>query len=102
MGTTMSWELFAVFLGSSIRLATPLLLAGIGEMVSERAGVLNMSSGGMMLTSPFAAAVGSGATGHPLLGLVTRSIALHPAAPLQTSLDNTLRPLPSLSRIRMD
>jgi len=39
----MSWELFAVFLGSSIRLAAPLLLAGIGEMVSERAGVLNMS-----------------------------------------------------------
>ena len=54
----MTWELFAVFLGSSIRLATPLLLAGIGEMVSERAGVLNMSIEGMMLTSAFAAAVG--------------------------------------------
>jgi len=47
----MTWELFAVFLGSSIRLATPLLLAGIGEMVSERAGVLNMSIEGMMLMS---------------------------------------------------
>ena len=68
----MSWELFAVFLGSSIRLATPLLLAGIGEMVSERAGVLNMSIEGMMLTSAFAAAVGSWATGDPLLGLADR------------------------------
>jgi ABC-type uncharacterized transport system permease subunit len=57
MGAAMSWELFAVFLGSSIRLATPLLLAGIGEMVSERAGVLNMSIEGMMLTSAFAAAM---------------------------------------------
>ena len=46
----MTWELFAVFLGSSLRLAAPLLLAGIGELVSERAGVLNMSIEGMMLT----------------------------------------------------
>jgi ABC-type uncharacterized transport system permease subunit len=55
----MTWELFAVFVGSSIRLATPLLLAGIGELVSERAGVLNMSLEGMMLTGAFAAAVGA-------------------------------------------
>ena len=31
----MSWELLAVFFGSSLRLAAPLLLAGIGELVSE-------------------------------------------------------------------
>src|SRR4029079_6098905 len=43
VGTARTWELLAVFLGSSMRLAAPLLLAGIGEMVSERAGVLNMS-----------------------------------------------------------
>src|SRR5216684_8148114 len=91
MGTTMSWELFAVFLGSSIRLATPLLLAGIGEMVSERAGVLNMSIEGMMLTSAFAAAVGSWATGDPLLGLIIGIIAVQPVALLQAVLSNTLR-----------
>ena len=62
----MTWELFAVFFGSSLRLAAPLLLAGIGELVSERAGVLNMSVEGMMLTGAFAAAVGSWATGGPL------------------------------------
>jgi general nucleoside transport system permease protein len=91
MGTAMTWELFAVFLGSSIRLATPLLLAGIGEMVSERAGVLNMSIEGMMLTSAFAAAVGSWATGDPLLGLVIGIIAVQPVALLQAVLSNTLR-----------
>src|SRR5580700_8084175 len=91
MGAAMSWELFAVFLGSSIRLATPLLLAGIGEMVSERAGVLNMSIEGMMLTSAFAAAVGSWATGDPLLGLLIGIIAVQPIALLQAVLSNTLR-----------
>src|SRR5580692_4330054 len=91
MGTAMSWELFAVFLGSSIRLATPLLLAGIGEMVSERAGVLNMSIEGMMLTSAFAAAVGSWATGDPLLGLLVGILAVQPIALLQAVLSNTLR-----------
>src|SRR5471032_2458144 len=87
----MTWELFAVFLGSSIRLATPLLLAGIGEMVSERAGVLNMSIEGMMLTAAFAAAVGSWATGDPVVGLLIGIIAVHPLAWLQAVLSNTLR-----------
>ena len=87
----MSWELFAVFLGSSIRLATPLLLAGIGEMVSERAGVLNMSIEGMMLTSAFASAVGAWATGDPLIGLLIGIIAVQPVALLQAVLSNTLR-----------
>lgn len=87
----MTWELFAVFLGSSIRLATPLLLAGIGEMVSERAGVLNMSIEGMMLTSAFASAVGSWATGDPLLGLLIGIVAVQPVALLQAVLSNTLR-----------
>src|SRR6201996_9752499 len=91
MGTAMSWELFAVFIASSIRLATPLLLAGIGEMVSERAGVLNMSIEGMMLTSAFAAAVGAWATGNPLIGLMIGIIAVMPVALLQAVLSNTLR-----------
>ncbi len=96
----MTWELFAVFLGSSIRLATPLLLAGIGEMVSERAGVLNMSIEGMMLTSAFASAVGSWATGDPLLGLLIGIIAVQPVALLQAVLSNTLTRQPDRLRHR--
>ncbi|MHC2437198.1 ABC transporter permease [Bradyrhizobium sp. USDA 4451] len=87
----MTWELFAVFLGSSIRLATPLLLAGIGEMVSERAGVLNMSIEGMMLMSAFAAAVGAWASGDPLIGLLIGIVSVVPVALLQAFLSNTLR-----------
>jgi ABC-type uncharacterized transport system permease subunit len=87
----MTWELFAVFLGSSIRLATPLLLAGIGEMVSERAGVLNMSIEGMMLMSAFAAAVGAWATGSPFVGLLIGIVSVVPVSVLQAFLSNTLR-----------
>ena len=77
-GTPMTWELFAVFIGSSLRLAVPLLLAGTGELVSERAGVLNMSIEGMMLTGAFGAAVGAWATGNPVLGLLIGIIAVIP------------------------
>lgn len=87
----MSWEMLAVFLGSSLRLATPLLLAAIGELVSERAGVLNMSIEGMMLTGAFAGAVGSWATGSPEIGLLIGVLAVLPVAALQAFLSNTLR-----------
>ena len=87
----MTWELFAVFIGSSLRLAVPLLLAGTGELVSERAGVLNMSIEGMMLTGAFGAAVGAWATGSPVLGLLIGIIGVFPVALLQALLSNTLR-----------
>ena len=87
----MTWELFAVFVGSSLRLAVPLLLAGTGELVSERAGVLNMSIEGMMLTGAFGAAVGAWATGSPMLGLLIGIVAVFPVALLQALLSNTLR-----------
>jgi simple sugar transport system permease protein len=87
----ISAETAAVFIGSSIRLATPLMLGAIGELVSERAGVLNMSVEGLMLTGAFAGAVGSWATGAPLAGLVIGLVAVLPVALLQAWLSNTLR-----------
>ncbi|WP_158809973.1 ABC transporter permease [Beijerinckia sp. L45] len=87
----MTMELFAVFLGSSIRLAMPLLLAAVGELVSERAGVLNMSLEGMMLAGAFGGAVGSWATGSPTLGLFIGVLTALPVAALQAFLTNTLR-----------
>ena len=80
----------AVFVGSSLRLAAPLLLAATGELVSERAGVLNMSIEGMMLTGAFAGAVASWATGSPWIGLVAGVLAVLPVALLQAWLSITL------------
>jgi len=87
----MKWELLAVFIGSSLRLSAPLLLAATGELVSETAGVLNMSIEGMMLTAAFAGALGSWATGSPLIGLGVALVAVLPVALLQAFLSNSLR-----------
>ncbi|WP_226628136.1 ABC transporter permease [Alloyangia pacifica] len=54
--------------------ATPILLAAIGEMVVEKAGVLNLGVEGMMITGAvigFAAAVG---TGSPVLGFAAAAL----------------------------
>lgn len=83
--------LLAVFVGSSLRLAVPLLLGAIGELVSERAGVLNMSVEGMMLMGAFGGAVGAVQTGSPVLGLVLGIAAALPMALLQAFLSITLR-----------
>jgi ABC-type uncharacterized transport system permease subunit len=87
----MTDEMLGVFIGSSVRLGLPLLIAATGELVSERAGVLNMSVEGMMLTGAFAGAMGSLATGSPLLGLAIGIVAVVPVALLQAFLSITLR-----------
>ena len=81
----------AVFIGSSLRLAMPLALAATGELVSERAGVLNMSVEGMMLIGAFGGAIGAWATGSPMLGLAIGVLAALPVALLQAWLSITLR-----------
>ncbi|HSS39334.1 MAG TPA: ABC transporter permease, partial [Polyangia bacterium] len=46
-------ETLQELVSSALRLSTPLLLAATGEMVSEKAGVLNLSLEGMMLSAAF-------------------------------------------------
>jgi general nucleoside transport system permease protein len=87
----MTLEQFAVFVGSSLRLATPLLFGATGEIVSEKAGVLNMSIEGMMLTAAFGGALGSLLTGSAMFGLICGIVAVLPVALLQAFLSNTLR-----------
>ncbi len=87
----MTEEQIAVFLGSGLRLAMPIIFAGTGELLSERAGVLNLSLDGMMLTAAFGAALASWATGAPMIGLLVGIIVSLLVAYFQAILSVTLR-----------
>ncbi len=60
---------------ATLRAAAPLLLAGFGELVAERAGVLNLGVEGMMLVGAAAGFIATAATGNPLLGLLVGALA---------------------------
>ncbi|HHX30196.1 MAG TPA: ABC transporter permease [Clostridiaceae bacterium] len=58
----------ANFLSTAIRLATPTLLAGLGIVFSERAGIVNIGTEGLMLIGALSGVMGSLLTGNVWLG----------------------------------
>lgn len=62
------------FLAASVRVATPLLLAALGETVAERAGVINLGIEGAMLCGALASAIGS-AWGGAWIGVAAALVA---------------------------
>ena len=56
-------------LWATLRAAAPLLLTGLGGLLSERSGVTNIGLEGLMLIGAFGSAVGSYETGNALVGL---------------------------------
>lgn len=59
----------ATWLAAAVRLAGPVLLAALGEVFAERAGVLNIGIEGIVLWGSLAAYLGTAATGSPWWGL---------------------------------
>lgn len=62
------------FLAATLRIATPLLLAATGELIAERAGVLNLGIEGAMLSGALAAALVGSAAG-PEAGVLAAVVA---------------------------
>src|SRR5262245_53358705 len=64
----------ALFLEATVRAATPLGLAAVGETVSERSGVINLGIEGAIIGGAFGALVGNSVLG-PVAGLLFAAAA---------------------------
>ena len=65
----------AVLIAALMVAATPILLAAIGELVVEKAGVLNLGVEGMMILGAVAGFIVAVQTGNPALGFVSAAVA---------------------------
>ena len=61
-------------LEAALRLAAPLLLAALGELVIERAGLIDIGIEGTMLTGAFAGFVVAVASGSALAGVAAAAV----------------------------
>lgn len=83
------WE---IVLGGMVRLATPIFLAALGEVITERGGTLNLGIDGIMTAGAFAAVVcaslfgwGGGLAGATLVGMLYGFILAYAVVKRQAS-----------------
>lgn len=63
-------EYLVSILVATIAAGTPLVFAALGELVTEKSGVLNLGVEGMMLVGAIAAFAATAATGNPWIGVL--------------------------------
>lgn len=66
----MTLTVFGILIVATLRAATPLLLAALGGIFSERSGVVNIALEGIMLVGAFTAVYVSYATGSAAMGML--------------------------------
>jgi simple sugar transport system permease protein len=75
MSGLLTQAFLAALIGGSVTAAVPLLLAGLGEQISEKAGVLNIGIEGMMLAGAYAGFLVSFESGSFWLGFLAGGFA---------------------------
>ncbi|MBI3283563.1 MAG: ABC transporter permease [Burkholderiales bacterium] len=68
-------ETFAALIAASLNSGTPLLIAALGLLINERAGVLNLGAEGMMLVAAIVGFAVAHQTQSPLLGFAAGAVA---------------------------
>jgi general nucleoside transport system permease protein len=78
-------------LAAAVAAGTPLALAALGALLSERAGVLNLGIEGIMLVGAVTAFLAADASGRPLVGLLAGALAAAAFTSLHAFLAVTMR-----------
>ena len=68
-------DAFALLIAAALVSGTPLALAGLGLLINERAGVLNLGAEGMMLVAAVAGFAVAFNTGSDSLAFVAGAVA---------------------------
>lgn len=68
-------DLVVALLAGTVTAATPLVFAALGELITEKSGVLNLGVEGMMLMGAIAAFAGATTSGSLALGVVCGALA---------------------------
>ena len=58
------------FLSAAVRLAVPLIYGGLGEIIAEKTGILNIGMEGVMLSGAFFSFAGAWFSGNLFVGLL--------------------------------
>jgi simple sugar transport system permease protein len=91
LGDLVTWSFIVGLAAASIRLAIPMLLAALGETVTERSGVLNLGVEGIMLVGAFCGFWVSSVTGSNWWGLLAGALAGGLSGLLMAFMSITLR-----------
>ena len=71
----MHIDLIIALLAAAVQSGTPILYATLGEIFTERSGVINLGVEGIMLVGAFCAFITARSTGSPVLGFLAGGLS---------------------------
>ncbi len=98
----MEWQMWIIeTLRRALAYGTPLLLATMGEIYTERSGVLNLGVEGMMILGAFVGFVTTFVTGNPWLGFLMGALVGGTASLIHAFLSVSLRVIQVVSGLAL-